>query len=76
MSGPSETLPALEQRFAEHLLAFVFLNEAWPYGLTAIERAQIGRQRNGVLAEIAALQKRISSVPSVTLADVVEPARA
>ena len=35
---------------------------------TAIARAEIGRQRNGVLAEIAALQGRITTM--------VEPARA
>ncbi len=68
MSEPSETLPTLEQRFAEHLLAFVLLDKAWPHGHTAIERAKIGRQRNGVLAEIAALQGRITTM--------VEPARA
>ncbi len=68
MSEPSETLPTLEQRFAEHLLAFVLLNENWPRGRTAIERAEIGRQRNGVLVEIAALQGRIATM--------VEPARA
>ncbi len=76
MPAASESLVSLERRFAEHLLAFVFLDKAWPHGHTAIERAEIGRQRNRVLAEIAALQKRISSVPSETLADVVEPARA
>ncbi len=68
MSEPSETLPTLEQRIAEHLLAFVFLDKAWPHGHTAIERAEIGRQRNGVLVEIAALQERIATM--------VEPARA
>ncbi len=76
MSQPPERLSVLEERLAEHLLAFVLLDKAWPHGLTAIARAQIGRQRNEVLAEIAALQGRISSVPSETLADVVEPARA
>ncbi len=68
MSEPSETLPVLEQRFAEHLLAFVLLDKAWPHGHTAIERADVGRQRNGVLAEIAALQERIATM--------VAPARA
>ncbi len=68
MSDPSETLPILEQRFAEHLLAFVLLDKAWPHGHTAIERADVGRQRNGVLVEIAALQKRIATM--------VAPARA
>ncbi len=62
MPEPSETLPILEQRFAEHLLAFVLLDKAWPRGRTAIARAEIGRQRNGVLAEIAALQERIATM--------------
>ena len=30
MPGPSETLPALEQRLAERLLDFERLDEAWP----------------------------------------------
>ncbi len=68
MSQPSETLPTLEQRFAEHLLAFVLLDKDWSNGLTAAEHARIGRQRNGVLVEIAALQGRIATM--------VEPARA
>ncbi len=70
MPSPSETLPALEQRLAERLLAFELLNENWPHGFTAIERAEIGRQRNGVLAGAAALQERMVSVSSKTLADV------
>ncbi len=53
---------------ADRLLAFVLLDKAWPHGLTAIERARVGRRRNGVLVEIAALQERIATM--------VEPARA
>jgi hypothetical protein len=68
LSEPSETLPILEQRFTEHPLAFVLLDKAWPHGHTAIERADVGRQRNGVLAKIVALQERIATM--------VEPARA
>ena len=68
MPEPSEKLPTLEQRLAEHLLAFVLLNENWPHGPTATERGETGRQRNGVLAEIAALQGLITTM--------VEPARA
>ncbi len=67
MPTTSETLPALEQRLAERLLAFVLLDKVWPHGLTALERADVGRQRNGVLVEIAALQERIATM--------VEPAR-
>ncbi len=43
MPGPSETLPVLEQQLAERLLAFERLDEAWPRGRTAIERAELGR---------------------------------
>ena len=68
MPAASETLPALDQRLAERLLTFVLLDKAWPHGHTAIERAEIGRQRNRVLAEIAALQGRITTM--------IEPARA
>ena len=63
MSEPSETLPILEQRFAEHLLALALLDKTQHNGLAAIERAR-------VLARIAALQGRIVSVQSEALADV------
>ncbi len=53
---------------AERLLALDRLDEAWPRGRTVMERAENGRRRNGVLAEIAALQERIATM--------VEPARA
>ncbi len=45
MPGPSESLVDLEQRLAERLLTFERLDAAWPRGRTAIERAEIGRQR-------------------------------
>ena len=45
MPGPSETLPVLEQRLTERLLAFELLDEVWPRGRTAIERAEMGRER-------------------------------
>ncbi len=46
MPAASETLVALEQRLAERLLAFERLDAAWPRGRTAIERAEIGRERD------------------------------
>ena len=61
MPESPENLPYLEQRLAEHLLAFTLLNKSWSNGLTAIERADVGRQHNRVLAEIAALQERIAA---------------
>ena len=72
----SKPLPALEQRLAGRLLAFERLDEAWPHGHPAIERGDVGRQRNRTLVKIAALQERIVSMPNETLADVAEPARA
>lgn len=45
MPQPSENLSALERRLAEHVLAFVLLNQAWRHGFTAIERREIGRHR-------------------------------
>ncbi len=39
MPGPSETLPVLEEQPVECLLDFERLDEAWPRGRTAIERA-------------------------------------
>ena len=42
---PSETLPVLEQRPTERLLDFERLDEAWPRGRSAVERAEIGRER-------------------------------
>ena len=61
MSETPENLPSLEQRLAEHFLAFTLLNKSWPHGHTAIERAEIGRQRNRALAKILALQERIAA---------------
>ncbi len=55
MPAASETLPVLDQRLAGRLLAFERLDEAWPCGRTAIERAEIGRQRGNALSGIEAL---------------------
>ena len=41
MPATSETLPALEQRLDERLLAFERLDTAWPKGRTAIEHADM-----------------------------------
>ena len=40
---PPTRLVTLEQQLAERLLDFERLDEAWPSGRTAIERAEIGR---------------------------------
>ena len=66
---PSESLPALEQRLAERLLAFEHLDAAWPKGRTAIERTEIGRQCEDALFKIVALRNRIASGRAETLAD-------
>ncbi len=64
MPAPSETLPALEQQLAERLLALKRLDEAWPSGRTAIERAEIRRQREDALSEIITLRQRESVTES------------
>ena len=69
MPDPSETLPVLEQRLTERLLDFDRLDEAWPRGRTAIERAKIGRQRDDALSEIVTLRQRIVTARAETLAD-------
>ena len=43
MPTASESLVSLEQLLAERLLDFDRLDEAWPRGRTAIERAEIGQ---------------------------------
>ncbi len=40
MPDPSETLPVIEEQPVECLLDFERLDEAWPRGHTAIERAE------------------------------------
>ena len=69
MPGPSESLVALESRLTERLLDFERLDEVWPKGRTALERAEIGRRREEGLSEIVALRQRIASGRAVTLAD-------
>ena len=69
MSAASETLPALEHQLVGRLLDFERLDEAWPCGRTAIERAEIGRQREDALSGIAALRDRIITSRAGTLAD-------
>ncbi len=59
MPSPSETLPVLESRLTERRLDFDRLDETWPRGRTAIERAEIGRQRDDTLSGIVALRDRI-----------------
>ncbi len=59
MPATSEALPVLEQRLTERLLDFERLDEAWPRGRTAIERAEIGRQRKDALSKVVALRGRI-----------------
>ena len=42
----AETLVTLESRLAQRLLDFERLDEAWPKGRTALERAWIGKERD------------------------------
>lgn len=69
MSGASETLPALEQRLAERLLAFERHDAAWPHVPYVLDRARIGQQRDDTLSEISRLQQRIVTAQAVTIED-------
>ncbi len=69
MLAPSESLVTLEQGPAERLLAFELLDEAWPRGRSAIERAEIGREREDALSEIVTLRRHIATARAETLAD-------
>ncbi len=55
MPAASETLPVLEQRRTERLLAFERLDTAWPRDRTTVERANTVRQRDDALSGIEAL---------------------
>ena len=69
MPAASQTLVDLEQHLAARLLALERLDEAWPRGRTAIERAEIGRQREDVRSGAVALRDRIVTARAETLAD-------
>ncbi len=69
MPARPKTLVGLESRLAAHLLAFERLDAAWPKGRTAIERAEIGREREEALYEIAILRQRIVTARAETMAD-------
>lgn len=75
MPDRSESLVALEQRLAERLLEFEYLDAAWPKGHTAVERARIGRFREDALSEIVVLQDRIVRGRAETLADAAAQLR-
>ncbi len=59
MPAASQTLVDLEQHLAARLLALERLDEAWPSGRTAIERAEIRRQREDALSGAVALRDHI-----------------
>ncbi len=69
MPDPSESPAVLEQRLTERLLDFERLDEAWPRGRTAVERADTGWQREKALSEIITLCQRIATSRAETLAD-------
>ncbi len=59
----------LDQCLTDALLDFERLDDAWPRGRTAIERAEIGRQRSVALLDVETLQLRIMRARAATLAD-------
>ena len=75
MSAASDSLVALEQHLAERLLEFEYLDEAWPKGDTAVERARIGREREDTLSGIVTLRNRIVTGRAETLADAAAQLR-
>ncbi len=75
MPAPSESPAALEHQLAERLPEFERLDAAWPKGCTAVERAEIGREREEALSEIAALRGRIATGRAATLADAAAQLR-
>ncbi len=75
MPSTSQSLVSLEHQLADRLLDFERLDEVWPNGATAVERAQIGRRREEALSEIVALHQRIVSGRAETLADAAAQLR-
>ena len=75
MPGPAESPAALELRLTDVLLDFERLDDAWPKGATAVERAQIGRRREDALSEIVVLHQRIVAGRAETLADAAAQLR-
>ncbi len=61
MCSNSGSCVALEEQLTQRLLDFERLDEAWPKGRPALERAEIGRRREAALSEIRALGERIAS---------------
>jgi hypothetical protein len=75
MPEPAESLVALEAQLTDTLLDFERLDEAWPKGATAVERAEIGRRREEALSDIVTLHQRIVAGPAETLADAAAQLR-
>ena len=75
MPARSENLPVLELRLTDVLLDFERLDEAWPKGRGAVERARTGRQREDALSEIVTLHQRIVAGRAETLADAAAQLR-
>ena len=69
MPTPANSLVDLECHLAAALIRFDELDEAWPRGRTAIERADLGRQREDALSGIVALRVRIVTSRAETLAE-------
>ena len=75
MPAPAESPATLEQQLDERLLEFERLDEAWPHGEGAVERAEIGRRREEALSDFANLQYRIITAQAETLADAAAQLR-
>lgn len=75
MLDPAERPAVLEERLTAALLGFDRLDDAWPKGATAVERAEIGRRREEALSEIVTLHQRIVAGHAETLADAAAQLR-
>ena len=64
-ASPHDALPALDQQLAGRLLEIESVDEAWTRGRAAVERAEIGRQREDALSGIVALRNRIVTARAV-----------
>ena len=75
MPGLAESPAALEQHLIAALLDFERLDDTWPKGATAVERAEICRQRSVALLDVETLQQRIMFARAATLADAAAQLR-
>ena len=65
---PDADLLALERELKGLVVEFAMLEEAWPKGPHALDRARIGREMERTLGQIRDIEKEIAFVQARTLA--------